>query len=225
MVPQVKQSGESTAWPVIFSRSSALVCASFGAGLAADLKTIAAFGHYGVGVITSVTAQNTQEIHAIYDLPMEFVAQQIVSLTSDIEIHAVKIGMLGTVRAATIIASLIESLRLPNVVVDPVLRSTSGTALLEKKGVAVIKEKILPLAHVVTPNMSEASTLTGMVDSAAVLTLSSLQPDSVTKRKTGNRIIAVFFNSILLLLCREPIGCFRSPRESGSSTPAGPSCS
>jgi hydroxymethylpyrimidine/phosphomethylpyrimidine kinase len=96
---------------------------SGGAGLAADLKTIAAFGYHGVGVVTSVTAQNTQGIQAIYDLPMEFVAQQIESLNSDIEIHAVKIGMLGTARVVDLVASLIESLRLPNVVLDPVLKS------------------------------------------------------------------------------------------------------
>ena len=89
---------------------------SAGAGVAADLKTIAAYGHYGVGVVTSVTAQNTQGIQAIYDLPMEFIAQQIESLHSDIDIHAVKIGMLGTARAATIVASLIQTLRLENVV-------------------------------------------------------------------------------------------------------------
>jgi len=135
---------------------------SAGAGLAADIKTIAAFGHYGVGVVTSVTAQSTQGIHAIYDLPMEFIAQQIESLTSDIEIHAVKVGMLGTARTASIVTSLIQSLKIANVVVDPVLKSTTGTALLEKKGIPVLKEKLLPLADVVCPNMDEAAALTGL---------------------------------------------------------------
>lgn len=175
---------------------------SGGAGMAADLKTIAAFGHYGVGVITSVTAQNTRGVHAIYDLPMEFVAQQIESLSSDIEIHAVKIGMLGTANATKIVASLIESLKLPRVVVDPVLRSSSGTALLEKKGVTVLKEKLLPLAEVVTPNMREAAALTGvrvsdvrsMKEAARSLVERGARNAVVTGGHLGARAIDVLFD-------------------------------
>jgi len=134
---------------------------SAGAGVAADLKTISAFGLYGVGVVTSVTAQNTRGIQAIYDLPMEFIAQQIESLTEDIEIHAVKIGMLGTARATKIVCELIKTLNLPSIVLDPVLKSTSGTALLEKKAIPILKEKLFPLSRVITPNMAEAGVLTG----------------------------------------------------------------
>jgi hydroxymethylpyrimidine kinase/phosphomethylpyrimidine kinase len=173
-----------------------------GAGLAADLKTIAAFGQYGVGVVTSVTAQNTQGIHAIYDLPMEFIAQQIESLTSDVEIHAVKVGMLGTIRSVNIVASLIESLRLPNVVVDPVLRSTSGTALLEKKAIPALKEKLFPLAEVVTPNLSEATTFTGirigelrsMKDAARKMVQAGARRVVVTGGQMGGRAIDVFYD-------------------------------
>ncbi len=175
---------------------------SAGAGVAADLKTIAAFHHYGVGVITSVTAQNTQGIQALYDLPMEFIAQQIESLTSDIEIHAVKVGMLGTARAATIVASLIPSFRLGNVVVDPVMKSTSGTALLERKAMAVLKERLLPLASVVTPNMDEASALTGirvtdvrsMKEAARALVKGGARAAVVTGGHLGARAIDVLFD-------------------------------
>lgn len=135
---------------------------SGGAGLAADLKTITAYRLYGAGVITSVTAQNTQGVQAIYDLPMEFIAQQIESVVSDADYHAVKIGMLGTARAVSIVASLVESLGLKNVVVDPVLRSTTGAQLLEPKGIDVLKKELIPRATVVTPNMEEAGTLAGM---------------------------------------------------------------
>jgi hydroxymethylpyrimidine/phosphomethylpyrimidine kinase len=175
---------------------------SGGAGVAADLKTIAAFNQYGVGVITSVTAQNTQGVQAIYDLPMEFIAQQIESLTSDIDIHAVKIGMLGTARAVNIVASLIQTLRLPNVVVDPVLKSTTGTALMERKGIPLLKEKLLPLAAVVTPNMDEASLLSGvrvvdvrsMKEAARALVKAGAKAVVVTGGHLGPRAIDVLYD-------------------------------
>jgi len=175
---------------------------SAGAGVAADLKTIAAFHQYGVGVITSVTAQNTTGVQAIYDLPMEFIAQQIESLTSDIEIHAVKVGMLGTARAATIVASLIQSFKLPNVVVDPVLKSTTGTALLERRGIGALKERLLPLATVVTPNMDEAAALTGlrvtdiktMKEAARALVKAGARNAVVTGGHLGGRAIDVLYD-------------------------------
>jgi len=175
---------------------------SGGAGVAADLKTIAAFHHHGAAVVTSITAQNTVGIQAIYDLPMEFIAQQIESVVSDIEIDAVKIGMLGTARTVSIVASLIESLNLRNVVIDPVLRSTSGTALLEPKAIAVLRASLLPRADVVTPNMEEASLLAGM----SVTDLPSMKEAAraihglgarnvvVTGGHLGNRAIDVLFD-------------------------------
>lgn len=175
---------------------------SGGAGVASDLKTIAAFHHYGVGVITSVTAQNTQGVQAIYDLPMEFIAQEIESLTSDVEVHAVKIGMLGTARNAALVASLIRSLKLTNVVLDPVLKSTTGTALMEKKGIAVLKERLLPLTDVVTPNLDEASALTGlrvndvksMKEAARALVKAGAKSAVVTGGHLAARAIDVLFD-------------------------------
>jgi len=132
-----------------------------GAGIAADLCTIAAYRHHGAPVITSVTAQNSLGIQAIYDLPGEFVARQIESVVSDLEVHAVKVGMLGRARTVEQVASMIESHSMPNVVVDPILRSTTGTPLLEKAGIAILREKLLPRAFLVTPNMDEAAILAG----------------------------------------------------------------
>jgi hydroxymethylpyrimidine kinase/phosphomethylpyrimidine kinase len=160
---------------------------SGGAGISADLKTIAAYRHHGAAVVTSITAQNTLGIQAIYDLPMEFVAQQIESVISDLDVHAVKIGMLGTARTVSLVASLIESLRLTNVVIDPVLRSTTGTALLEKKGIVVMREQLLPRADVVTPNMEEASMLTGM----SVVDLPSMKEAAVALHRLGARSVVV----------------------------------
>lgn len=160
---------------------------SGGAGLAADLKTISSFRHYGAAVATSITAQNTVGVQAIYDLPMEFVAGQIESVVSDMEFRAVKIGMLGTARTVSIVASLIESLGLRQVVVDPVIRSTSGTPLLEKKGIPVLKERLLPCADVITPNMEEASILTGM----GVADLPSMKEAARALHAMGPRYVVV----------------------------------
>ncbi len=133
-----------------------------GAGIAADLRTIAAYRHHGAPVIASITAQNTLGIQAMYDLPGEFVARQIESVVTDIDVHAVKIGMLGTARTVEMVASQIEKHDLPCVVLDPVLRATTGAPLLEKTGIGVMKSVLLPRVLVVTPNMDEASALSGM---------------------------------------------------------------
>lgn len=175
---------------------------SAGAGVAADLKTISAFGLYGVGVVTSVTAQNTQGIQAIYDLPMEFVAQQIESLTEDIDIHAVKIGMLGTARVTNLVVELIKTLKLPGVVLDPVLKSSSGTALLEKKAIPVMKEKLFPLCRVITPNLAEAGALTGgrvndvegMKKAAAALGKMGPENVVITGGTLGSRAVDVLYD-------------------------------
>jgi len=115
------------------------------------------------------------------------VAQQIESVISDLDVHAVKIGMLGTARTVSLVASLIESLRLTNVVIDPVLRSTTGTALLEKTGIAVMRDQLLPRADVVTPNMEEASMLTGM----SVVDLSSMEEAARALHQLGARSVVV----------------------------------
>jgi len=172
---------------------------SGGAGVSADLKTIAAYKQHGAAVVTTVTAQNTVGIQAIYDLPMEFVAQQIESVVSDMDLHAVKIGMLGTARTVGLIASLAETLRFPNLVVDPVLRATTGAALLEKKGITTLREQLLPRADVVTPNMEEASVLAGipvhdlasMKEAARIIHRLGVRAVVVTGGHLGNRAIDV----------------------------------
>ena len=175
---------------------------SGGAGVAADMKTVAAYRHHGAMVVTSITAQNTLGVQAIFDLPMEFIAQQIESVVTDLEIHAVKVGMLGTARAVSIVAALLESFGLQNVVVDPVLRSTSGTSLLEASAIEVLRQKLLPRATVVTPNMEEAAALAGMPVTdlpsmkAAARALHQMGPRTVvvTGGHLGNRAIDVLFD-------------------------------
>ncbi|HET6373882.1 MAG TPA: bifunctional hydroxymethylpyrimidine kinase/phosphomethylpyrimidine kinase, partial [Candidatus Polarisedimenticolia bacterium] len=120
----------------------------------------------------------------------------------DLEIHAVKVGMLGTARAVSIVAALLESFGLQNVVVDPVLRSTSGTSLLEASAIEVLRQKLLPRATVVTPNMEEAAALAGMPVTdlpsmkAAARALHQMGPRTVvvTGGHLGNRAIDVLFD-------------------------------
>jgi len=192
---------------------------SGGAGVAADLKTIAAYRHHGAAVVTSVTAQNTLGIQAIYDLPYEFVAQQIESVVSDLTLSAVKVGMLGTARTAELVASLIHSFDLRHVVLDPVLRSTTGTPLLEPEGLDVLRRKLLPRVEVVTPNMEEAQALTGvrvsdlssMKDAARVLHEMGARHVVVTGGHLGQRAIDVLFDG-------ERMAVFDSTRITSTST-------
>lgn len=133
-----------------------------GAGLQGDIKTLAALRIYSASVVTAVTAQNTEAVEAVFPIPMSIVAAQIEAVCKDIKIHAVKIGMLATAENVEIVATLVESFALPNVVVDPVLKASVGGVLLEEKGLDSLKVKLFPLATIVTPNLDEASRLTGI---------------------------------------------------------------
>jgi hydroxymethylpyrimidine/phosphomethylpyrimidine kinase len=134
---------------------------SGGAGVQADLKTFAALGVYGTCAITAVTAQSTTGIVASEPLSAEIVTAQLEALAGDIEIHAVKTGMLATAAVVEAVVAAIEELDLPLVVVDPVMVSTSGHRLLDADGVQALRLELLPRARVVTPNIPEAEALSG----------------------------------------------------------------
>lgn len=133
-----------------------------GAGIQADLKTFAAFGVYGTTVITALTAQNTLGVSAVQEIAVHFVLRQLDALTADLPPAAAKTGMLASARTVAAVAERIADRRLPNLVVDPVLKASSGEALLEPGAVRILREKLLPLARVVTPNLDEAEALTGL---------------------------------------------------------------
>ena len=129
-------------------------------GIGADLKTFQAFRLYGAGVVTAVCAQNTMGMQAMQAVPMEMVGQQLEAVAGDIKIHAVKVGVLASAANARIVASLLGALDLGAlVVVDPVLVSSTGEHLLDQAGIDVLRQSLLPLATVVTPNMMEAERL------------------------------------------------------------------
>jgi hydroxymethylpyrimidine kinase/phosphomethylpyrimidine kinase len=135
---------------------------SGGAGALADIKTFAAFECYGVAAITSLTFQNTAAVYGADHQTAEVLRLQIEPLISDFEIAAVKTGMIPTRQTIEVAAEMIEKHALPNVVVDTVIRSTSGYDLIEEDAVEVLIERLLPLAEVITPNMAEAERLTGL---------------------------------------------------------------
>ena len=132
-----------------------------GAGIQADLKTFAAFGVYGASVVTALTAQNTQGVAAIHDVPADFIAAQIDAVFADFTIGAVKIGMLSQVAAIEAVARGLARHRAKNIVLDPVMVSSSGDRLLANDAVETLRRELIPRALIVTPNLPEAAALTG----------------------------------------------------------------
>ncbi len=134
---------------------------SGGAGIQADLKTFAALGVYGATVITALTAQNTQRVAAIQDVPAEFIAAQMDAVFFDLAVGAVKIGMLSQVAAIAAVADGLKRHKAKNIVLDTVMVATSGDRLLAPSAVEALRSELIPRALVVTPNLPEAAALTG----------------------------------------------------------------
>lgn len=133
---------------------------SSGAGVTADIKTAAAHGCFAVACITSLTVQTTQGVRRVESLQGEIVSETLFELAADLPIDAVRIGMLGSGEVAEAVAAFLETTRPQNVVLDPILRSSSGADLLDAKGVEILRNRLLPLATLVTPNLAEAGALT-----------------------------------------------------------------
>jgi hydroxymethylpyrimidine/phosphomethylpyrimidine kinase len=148
-----------------------------GAGIQADLKTFAALGVYGVSAVTAVTAQNTEGIDDIVAVSAQMVAAQIDRVAMDVEIAAVKTGMLATADTLLAVLERVEGFPLPNLVVDPVMATSGGRTLLAPEAVSILKTRLLRVATVVTPNVAEAAVLSG------------IHVDSMTSaREAANRI-------------------------------------
>jgi hydroxymethylpyrimidine/phosphomethylpyrimidine kinase len=158
-----------------------------GAGIQADLKTFMAFGVHGMSALTAITAQNTVGVQAIHDLPLDIIAEQIKSVVLDIGVDAVKIGMLSNPAIATIVAESITKYKLPNIVVDPVMVAKSGDSLLTEEARDILKEKVLPLATVITPNLLEAEELIGSL----LETTEDIKTAAVELKKTGCQWVVI----------------------------------
>ena len=134
---------------------------SGGAGIQADLKTFAALSVYGASVITAVTAQNTQRVTAIHHVPADVIAAQIDAVFSDLDVGAVKLGMLANAETIEAVAKGLARHRARNIVLDPVIVATSGDRLLAPDAIDALREQLIPYVLMVTPNLAEAAALTG----------------------------------------------------------------
>ena len=133
-----------------------------GAGIQADLKTFSALGIFGKTIVTSITSQNTFGVQSTYDLPTQVIEKQFQAILDDKKCQAVKTGMLGNEEVVLLVSKMIKKARFKNIVIDPVVSSSSGKRLLTERGMKILKEYLLPVASLVTPNLKEAEILSGI---------------------------------------------------------------
>jgi hydroxymethylpyrimidine/phosphomethylpyrimidine kinase len=160
---------------------------SSGAGITADIKTIAAHECYGVCCITALTVQSTRGVRRVLGVDPGMVDETLRELVSDLAVEAVHIGMLGNGQVAAVVADFLVDAKLPHVVLDPILKSSSGADLLDAEGTRLLIERLLPLAEVVTPNLDEASALTGI----AVTNIDQMREAAARLHSLGARNVVV----------------------------------
>jgi hydroxymethylpyrimidine/phosphomethylpyrimidine kinase len=161
---------------------------SGGAGIQADLKTFAALGVYGMSAITALTAQNTIGVQSIAELDPDFVSAQIHSVVTDIGVDAVKTGMLSNAAIISRVARDLTELKIVKVVVDPVMVAKSGDRLLRQDAMDTLVHELLPLALVVTPNLSEAAALIG---SGRIVNVEEMREAATRIKSLGPRYVVV----------------------------------
>ncbi len=144
-------------YPIVLSVAGS--DSSGGAGIQADLKTFSALGAYGTTVITAITAQNTLGVRAIQSVSIDVFRQQLEAVMSDFEVAAVKVGMLHTCEIVEVLADVLQKVKPPHLVVDPVMVASSGDSLILESTIERIKTRLFPLASIITPNLKEASLL------------------------------------------------------------------
>lgn len=135
---------------------------SGGAGIQADLKTITCLGEYGMTVITALTAQNTISVEGVETVSVQMVRSQLDAVFQDIRPDAVKLGMISTPEIMEVVCEKLVQYKAEHIVADPVMVATSGSSLMESGTVGTLKEKLIPLADIITPNISEAEVLSGI---------------------------------------------------------------
>ena len=160
---------------------------SGGAGIQADIKAISALGGYAASAITAITVQNTCGVTGIHPVPASYVKARIEAVMTDIKPSAIKIGMINDVEIVKAIAESIKEYKPKFVVFDPVMVSTSGCKLIEDKAIEAIKEELIPLSTIITPNLSEAMVLTG--DSIS---------DAASMTAAGNKILESGCGAVLI---------------------------
>jgi hydroxymethylpyrimidine/phosphomethylpyrimidine kinase len=168
---------------------------SSGAGVTADIKTATAHGCYAVTAITALTVQSSRGVSEVQSLDPDLVWRTLGALAEDLNIAAVRVGMLGSAEMASTVATILKKLKLRNIVVDPVLRSSSGVSLLDERGLQALRQELLPLADVITPNIDEATILAegeaAPVEAAWDEQLAWLRTTSAQLRRLGSRAIVI----------------------------------
>jgi hydroxymethylpyrimidine/phosphomethylpyrimidine kinase len=159
-----------------------------GAGIQADLKTFSALGVYGASIVTAITAQNTQGVSGIHDVPPAMIAAQIDAVFADLAVNAVKIGMLSSAVAIGTVAAGLERWKQTSVVLDPVMIATSGDRLLAPEATHALIRDLFPRALLVTPNLAEAAALTG----------TPLAQNEDEMRAQALRLVALGANAVLI---------------------------
>lgn len=189
-----------------------------GAGIQADIKTVTALGGFAMTALSALTAQNTQGVTAIHEVPTEFIAEQMRVVLDDLGADAIKTGMLHSSAVIETVTSVLKTCEAP-IVVDPVMVAKGGASLLQDEAVIAMKELLIPMAHVLTPNIPEAEVLTGLTitdkESAgkAALVLSTMGPKAVLMK--GGHLTGgdnLNFVTDLLFENGELIESFTSPR-------------
>ncbi len=187
---------------------------SSGAGVTADIKTAAALGCYAVTCVTAMTVQSTQGVAALEAIRPGLVTDTLDALADDLPIAAVRLGMMGSAEVARAVADFLEARKLPNVVLDPVIRSTSGASLVDPAGLEVLRRRLIRLSDVITPNLAEAATLVGAspisVESRWEELLPRLRILAWTLHDLGSRAV--------IITGRTSGGALRPPELSGRRT-------
>lgn len=161
---------------------------SGGAGIQADLKTFSALGVYGTTVITALTAQNTQGVTGIHAVPPGFIAQQADTLAADIEVTAAKTGMLGDAVTVATVVAILQRHEFGPIVVDPVMVATSGDVLLAPDAIAAVRNLLIPMATLITPNLHEAAKL---LDEAPAATVSEMEAQARRLVESGAHAVLI----------------------------------
>lgn len=194
---------------------------SGGAGIQADIKTISALGGYGMAAITALTVQDTIQVYDVHPTRADIVAAQVKTVIADIRPDAIKLGMAGSAETLIQLSQIFADNRDIPLIVDPVILSTSGHSLLDKRGLDILISEIFPLITLLTPNLAEAALLCGMSDidtiehmKKAGKTLIEMGPQAVLVK--GGHLSGPMVTDVLI--CGEDIYEFSSPKISTSNT-------
>ena len=190
-----------------------------GAGIQADLKTITVRGGYGMSAVTALTAQNTLGVQGVHPVPVDFIKAQMTSVLSDYGADGAKTGMLATPEIVAGVAEQLEKYQVEGLVVDPVMVAKGGDVLLSREARVAVKEVLLPLAHVVTPNLPEASDLCGF----PVEDLETMEAAAREIHRLGSPYVLIKGghlkgDAVDLLFDGERFQTFTSPRLSNRNT-------